>query len=91
MNETLQIWLFGILGAGVVGSFAWQWAHRNDCEAKRIANAERLATLETQMKGVKDEIGDHESGIRGSIHELRNAVSPAVIDYQMRQRGRDGK
>ena len=80
--DALHYWLFGACFSLNVASFVWQWAHRNDCEVKRIADAARLATLDTEMADARAEI----LRTRENIHRLKNDVSPAVVDYQMRQR-----
>jgi hypothetical protein len=46
---------------------------------------ERLAKMEAEMQSVKAEIGNHETGIRGNLHELRNQISPMFVDFQRRQ------
>jgi hypothetical protein len=81
MSEAAQLWLF--LGAfGLIGaSFAWQWAHRQDCEAKRIANAEQLMGLERDVKYLLNEVGrEHAEGMRARLHHLEN-----------RERAREGQ
>jgi hypothetical protein len=46
---------------------------------------ERMAATEAEVRGIKQEIGDHDTGIRGSLHRLRNEVSPLLIEYDRRQ------
>jgi hypothetical protein len=46
---------------------------------------ERLASMESEVRAIKAEIGDHDTGIRGNLHRLRNEVSPVMIEYQRRQ------
>ncbi len=45
---------------------------------------ERLAAMESEVRSIKAEIGDHDTGIRGNLHRLRNEVSPVMIEYQQR-------
>lgn len=49
--------------------------HLSKCSAQH----ERTARLESEVKSLKEEIGDHNSGIRGNVHDLRNRVMPAVL------------
>lgn len=76
----LHLWLFG--GAfGLIGAcFAWQWAHRSECEKRRIEAEARLTKLETEMERAKADL----LNARQSIHDLRAQVSPVVVDYQNR-------
>jgi hypothetical protein len=46
---------------------------------------ERVAKMESEVTAIKKEIGDHESGIRGSLHKLRGEISPLLIEYDRRQ------
>lgn len=73
MSEAAQLWLFlgafGLIGAG----FAWQWAHRQDCEARRIEQARKLAQLDGAIKYLLNEVGeDHNEGMRMRLHDLEN-------------------
>lgn len=45
---------------------------------------ERMATMESEMQDVKREIGDHDSGLRGNMHRLRNEITPLMLEYQRR-------
>lgn len=75
MTETLQIWIAGLLGSGVIGSFIWQWAHRQDCENKRIANAKALAEHRGDLDYLLHEVGqEHNEGMRARLHFLENRV-----------------
>ena len=70
---TLQIALLG-----------WFIYHSSQCAAFH----ERVAALESDMKAVKTEIGDHEKGLRGNLHHLRERLSPIClwVEVQMEQR-----
>lgn len=59
--------------------------HRGD----QIKLHERTAVNESELKRLNEEIGGHDSGIRGWLHELSNAVSPRFIRRQQRRRERD--
>lgn len=77
------LWALGLLVViltAVLGFLAKaQWAHITEC---RVFRAE-FATVKEKVAAIEREIGDHESGIRGSIHDLRNQVSPFAIWAQM--------
>lgn len=75
MSEALQIWLFvgafGLIGA----SFAWQWAHRYDCETKRLQNMQDITRLRDDVKYLLKEVGEeHNEGLRHRTHFLHNRV-----------------
>jgi hypothetical protein len=79
VSETLQIWLFAVLGAGVIGSFIWQWAHRQDCETKRLDNVKRLTNLESDVMRLFEEVGRaHNQGMRHRLHKAEGRVRLAL-------------
>ena len=51
---------------------------------------ERLAAVEADVKGIKKELGDHESGIRGNLHDLRDKWS-GPLSWAARQMEKDDK
>lgn len=65
---TLLVALLGLLGN-----------HISKCSAFH----ERVASLESDMKSVKSEIGDHQSGLRGAVHKLNNMLSGPYVKMQM--------
>lgn len=75
MTEGLQIWLFA--GAfGLIGcSFIWQWAHRHECEKKRLENVARLTHLEHETARLFEEVGRaHNEGMRHRLHRAENRL-----------------
>lgn len=48
--------------------------------------AERLAVVESDVKKIHAEIGDHDSGIRGWLHRLASDISPYIIRRQHEDR-----
>lgn len=81
MNQTLLIWLFGGVAAGLLGILKLWWGHVKECRT-RIAEA---AVLRADLDRLMHEVGDHEHGIRGNLHELRNQISPMYIDWQRKK------
>lgn len=87
---SVPAWLFlAVLGA--LGTIVW-FAIRMFVVALRehakedVETRERVAVLESEMKGVKAEIGDRKSGIRGWLHELANELTPRSIRRQLEDR-----
>jgi hypothetical protein len=80
-RDALLFWiLVGSFSMNAVQFKLW-WNHARECRDFRA----RFATAEQQIKSMSHEIGDHETGLRGSIHELRNQISPMYIDWQRRK------
>lgn len=71
MSETLQIWLFAAAFALIGLSFAWQWAHRHECESCRIASAKARGDIDYLLNEVGE---DHNAGMRARLHFLENRV-----------------
>jgi hypothetical protein len=82
MDLHVLLWILGGSFALNAIQFKLWWNHARDCRDFRA----RFATIEEQMRSVVHEIGDHETGIRGGLHQLRNQISPMYIDWQRRQR-----
>lgn len=75
MSDVLLLWLFA--GAfGLIGAcFAWQWAHRNDCENKRLENVKRLTDLESDTRRLFEEVGRaHNEGMRHRLHRAEGRI-----------------
>lgn len=87
--EALQ-WAIGILVTIQVPVMTWiisqLWAHVLEC---RQVNA-RLAALENDMERAKEDIGTHDTGIRGAIHKLNTVTSAhqLTIDRWLREESR---
>lgn len=75
MSETLQTWLFAS-AFGLIGvSFAWQWAHRHDCESKRLQNMQDITGMRGEVKYLLDEVGrSHTEGIRRRLHKAEGRI-----------------
>jgi hypothetical protein len=75
VSETLQIWLFAGSFALIGGSYAWQWAHRKECEKKRIDNAVELSNLKAEVTRLFEEVGRvHNQGMRHRLHRAENRI-----------------
>ncbi len=79
----------GIIIALQTATVGWLLYHSSQCAAFH----ERVARMEAEMKSVKDEIGDHDKGLRGGIHKMRAEVTPFVLWIQAEQerRNREGR
>lgn len=75
MSEASTLWLFGTLISLltiVIGAIAAAlWAHVGHC--KDVAAT--VARIETSVERLTQDIGTHETGLRGSVHETANRVT----------------
>lgn len=80
--QSLQ-WLIGILIIvllAVIGAmFGLFLKHMGECRDFR----EKVAGMSAKIDSVKAELGDHETGVRGALHQLRDDISPWIIRAQM--------
>lgn len=83
MTETTTLWLLGtIIGVltTIIGGMAvWIISHSRDCRDFRVQTAESLASILAKLDRVQKDIGDHDSGLRGAVHELSDKVMPFVL------------
>lgn len=75
MSENAILWLFGtvisILSLIIAGIWGALWSHITHC--KDVASD--VSMLKTNMNRVMEDIGTHDSGLRGSVHEVANRVT----------------
>jgi len=86
LSETSTLWLFGTLISLltiVIGAIAAAlWAHVGHC--KDVASA--VARIETNVTRLTQDIGTHETGLRGAVHEVANRVSEHGMRISMLER-----
>lgn len=82
MTDNVPVWvvmlLLGALGTLLSIGIYMIVGHFRDDQSR----AERLAVVESDVKHIKEEIGDHNTGIRGWLHKLTNDISPYIIRSQ---------
>jgi hypothetical protein len=80
------LWALGILiviQIAVMGFIAKAiFEHVKECREFRAV----VSGMATDLKRVKEDIGTHDSGMRGDIHGLRNRVMPVVMWYERENR-----
>jgi hypothetical protein len=93
MSESVILWIFGILvtiNSGIVGVlFLMLWGHIRDCRLAGEARAGALAALKSQQERLIHEVGDHETGLRGAMHKLREDLSPFAVWVQLEMQKRE--
>ena len=86
MSEISTLWLYGTLISLltiVIGAIAAAlWAHVGHC--KDVASA--VARIETNVTRLTQDIGTHETGLRGAVHEVANRVSEHGMRISMLER-----
>lgn len=82
MSETLLIWLFA--GAyGLIGVlFIMQWQHSIKCKGV----GEDIAVIKSLLLRIQQDIGTHETGLRGQVHRLASDITPYILSQQQERR-----
>lgn len=71
MSEAVQIAAF-LLIAGAIATIAkLLWNHVEHC--KEVHG--KLAEIGADVKRIKEDVGTHESGLRGAVHKTANRVT----------------
>lgn len=84
-------WILGILIAAQAGLLSFYIHHIIACNkrdrdraAENLQINTTLATITASLRRVEQDIGTHETGLRGQVHKLASAISPFIIMEQMR-------
>lgn len=87
MSEAATLWLFGAIIAALTtvisGMAGWIFVHSRDCRDFRVDTSASLSAILANLERVREDIGDHDSGMRGDIHDLRDKVMPFVLMQSM--------
>lgn len=87
MSETAILWIFGAvitLQTTIVGAIAAAlWVHVGHC--KEITAA--MARVEAKVERLTIDIGTHDTGLRGAVHEAANRVTEHGLKISMLERG----
>jgi hypothetical protein len=85
MSEAVQVAAF-LLVAGAIGTIAkLLWGHIEHC---KVINA-KLASIETKVDRVIQDIGTHETGMRGTVHKTANRLIEHEARLMVLERGKD--
>lgn len=85
MSETVILWILGILITVVLALAAAIFNHVRECREPRT----HIATLEAEVDRIKEDIGTHDSGMRGHIHRHDSLLSAAMLEIELIKRKRD--
>ncbi len=85
MDQPALLWILGILVTVVIGLAVAIFNHVRECREPRSA----IATLQTDMERVKEDIGTHDSGMRGHIHKHDSLLSAAMLEIELMKRRKD--
>lgn len=93
MDQGVVLWIAGILvtiNSGIVGVlFLMLWSHIRECKKSGEERSAALAVLKMQQERLLIEVGSHETGLRGSLHKLRDELSPFAVYVQMEMEKRN--
>jgi len=74
MSETVAIAAF-LVCAGAIGWLASLFVgHLRECRKIQADNATSIAMIIATLERIEREIGDHESGLRGRLHDHQTAL-----------------
>lgn len=85
MDPTVLLWILGILVTVVIGLAVAIFNHVRDCREPHS----HIARLESDMERVKQDIGTHDTGIRGHVHKLDSLVNASLLEIELMKRKRD--
>ena len=84
-------WVLAILISAQAGLLIFHVQHILACNKRDRDRATEnqqinttLATITATLHRVEQDIGTHETGIRGALHKLRSEISPYIIMAQQR-------
>lgn len=85
-------WILGMLLAAQAGLLSFYIHHIIACNRRDQTRADenllintKLATITETLRRVEVDIGTHETGIRGELHQLIKDVSPYIVREQKRR------
>lgn len=74
MTETVQVAAF-LVSAGAIGWLASLFVgHLRECRQVQKDNATSIATIIATLQRIENEIGDHETGLRGRLHDHQTEI-----------------
>lgn len=89
MSESIVLWIFGtligILTLTIAGVFGWMISHGKHCSERHAEASREFGDIGAKLDRVIKDIGDHDSGLRGQVHDLAKDISPYVIREQVRR------
>lgn len=74
MTDTVQVAAF-LVCAGAIGWLASLFVgHLRECRKIQADNATSIAMVIATLERIEREIGDHETGLRGRLHDHQSAL-----------------
>lgn len=93
MEQSVLLWILGtavtLLTLAIGGIIRLMVMHSRDCMSHRIEDATHRGAVDAKLERIMADIGSHESGIRGSLHKLRDDISPFIVMAQMEMERRE--
>jgi hypothetical protein len=82
MSEAVLLWALGIIVTIVIGLSVAIFNHVKECREPRAT----LAELKSEMARVKEDIGTHDTGIRGHVHRISDQVGAQGLELELLKR-----
>jgi hypothetical protein len=86
-------WVLGILIAAQAGLLSFYIHHIIACNTRDNIRAKENEQIKTSLAGITEvlrrvqtDIGTHETGLRGQVHQLASDIAPYVVRSQMEKR-----
>ncbi len=70
MNETILLWILGVLVMALASIAGLMWRHVEHCKAVH----ENLAEMRAELRRIQKDIGDHDQGMRGALHSHSSSI-----------------
>jgi hypothetical protein len=75
MNEQAILWIFGMLITCIVAVMGFLashlWTHVVECHQV----GQKVSSLDRDVERMKEDIGTHDTGMRGEIHRNNNTLT----------------
>lgn len=70
MSESVLLWMFGGFLTAFLGLAGALWKHVSQCRSTNVV----IAEIAGDVKRIKEDIGDHDKGMRRDIREHTSAL-----------------
>lgn len=86
MSEGILIAIFSVMAGAIAALAGMHWRHTEQCKL----SDEKLAEIGSDVKRIIQEIGTHETGMRGTIHKHASVLTRHELEIENFRRRRQG-